>query len=128
MRVSERMKRASTCGSPEATSPRLGDAGVGADFQLLLDFGLFHDELSDAQRAAMGREVTTIAAPDATLLMMAWSRRRRALLPRGASRNDIEAAYPEWTIVDEEPFDVSEAPCYRYVKHAEPRFVRLGRR
>ncbi len=111
----------------EGDVTRLSRAGIGSDFRLLLDFGLFHDELSDAQRAAMGREVTNVAAPDATLLMMAWSRRRRALLPRGASRADIEAAYPAWTVVDEEPFDVSGAAFYRHVKHAEPRFVRLHR-
>jgi hypothetical protein len=92
---------------------------------VLIDFGLFHDELTDAKRIAMGREVSAVAAPDATLLMMAWSPRRRPLLPRGASRRDIEAAYPQWTVTDEQPFDVSGAPFYRRIKNAEPRFYRL---
>jgi hypothetical protein len=42
-----------------------------------LDFGLFHDELSDEQRAAMGREVSAVAVPGATLLMVAWAPGRR---------------------------------------------------
>ena len=45
----------------------------------------------------MGREVTAVAAPGATLLMMAWAPARRRLLPRGAGRADIQAAYPTWT-------------------------------
>jgi hypothetical protein len=66
-----------------------------------------------------------VAAPDATLLMMACSPWRRPLLPRGASRRDIEAAYPQWTVPDEHPFDVSGAPFYRRINNAEPRFYRL---
>ena len=59
---------------------------VGSGFPFLLDFGVFHDELTDSQRATMGREVSAVAASGATLLMMAWARRRRGPLPRGASR------------------------------------------
>lgn len=69
----------------------------------------------------MGREVTAVA----TLLMMAWAPKRRPLLPRGAGPRDLKAAYPDWTLVGEEPFDVSEAPFYRRVKSAQPRFYRL---
>src|SRR3954447_2473383 len=43
----------------------LREAGVGSGFRLVLDTGTFHG-LSDDQRAAMGREVSAIAAPDAT--------------------------------------------------------------
>ncbi len=101
--------------------------GVGSCFRFLLDFGLFHDELTDAQRAAMGRAVTAVAMPGATLLMMAWMPGRRGPLPRGASRGDIEAAYPEWTVIDEAAFDVTDAPFYRHVPRADPRFYRLRR-
>jgi SAM-dependent methyltransferase len=100
---------------------------VGSGFPFLIDFGLFHDELTDEQRAAMGREVTVAAAPGATLLMMAWGPRRRGPLWRGASRGDIEAAYPEWTVIDEQAFDVSGARFYRHVKNPDPRFYRLRR-
>jgi SAM-dependent methyltransferase len=103
----------------------LQGADVGSGFRFLLDLGLFHDELNDRQRSDMGRAVTTVAAPGATLLMVAWAPRRRWPLPRGASRHDIEAAYPAWTIVGEEPVDVSAAPFYRYMKKADPRLYRL---
>ena len=38
------------------------EAGVGSGFRLVLDTGTFHG-LTDAQRAAMGREVSAVAAP-----------------------------------------------------------------
>ncbi len=101
----------------------LAAAGVGSDFQLLLDFGCFHDELSDAQRRDQALEATAAAAPGADLLLMAWAPGRRGPLPRGASRKDIEAAFAGWELIDEEAMDVSEAP--RYVRRADPRFFRL---
>jgi SAM-dependent methyltransferase len=106
---------------------RLSASAVGSGFPFLLDFGVFHDELTDDARAAMGREVTAVAADGATLLMMAWARRRRGPLPRGASRRDIERAYPDWDVVDERPFDISGAPFFRHIKNADPRFVTLRR-
>lgn len=106
---------------------KLGQAGIGSGFRFVLDFGLFHDELHDEQRAAMGREVSAVAEPGATLLMMAWAPGHRGPLPRGASRGDIEAAYPIWKVTDEEAFDVSGAPFCRLVRNADPRFYRLRR-
>ena len=85
---------------------QLGEHRVGSGFPFLLDFGVFHDELTDGQREAMGREVTAVAASGATMLMMAWARGRRGPLPRGASRGDIEAAFPGWTVIDEQAIDV----------------------
>jgi SAM-dependent methyltransferase len=76
----------------------LRETGVGSDFRLVLDTGTFHG-LNDAQRAAMGREVDAVAAPDATLLMVAWPKRRRPLI-RGVSRGEIEEAFPGWTVTD----------------------------
>ena len=104
----------------------LGPADVGSGFRLVVDFGCFHDELSDEQRAAEAREATAAAAPDATMLLMAWERGRRGPLPRGASSEDIESAFSGWRIVDDEPMEVpDEAPGY--VKRAGPRFYRLRR-
>ena len=111
----------------EGDVTKLGSAGVGSGFPFLMDFGLFHDELTDEQRAAMGREVSAVAAPGATLLMLAWAPGRRGPLPRGASRSDIEAAYPAWKVIDEDGLDPSGAPLYRFVKKAEPRFYWLRR-
>jgi SAM-dependent methyltransferase len=76
----------------------LREAGVGSDFQLVLDTGTFHG-LNDAQRGAMGREVSAVAAPDATLLMIAWPKCRRPLI-RGVSRSEIEDVFPGWTVTD----------------------------
>jgi hypothetical protein len=50
---------------------------------------------------------------------------RRGPLPRGASRGDIEAAYPAWRVIDEVPADVSGAPGW--VRRADLRFYRLRR-
>jgi SAM-dependent methyltransferase len=110
----------------EGDVTNLGAAAVGSGFRLFADFFLFHDELTDAQRDAMGREVTALAAPGATLLMTAWAPGRRGLLPRGASRGDIEAAYPEWTVIDDEPFDVvTGVRFYKHIRNADPRVYRL---
>jgi SAM-dependent methyltransferase len=101
-------------------------AGLGSGFRFLLDFGCFHDELTDEQRKAEGREATAAAAPGATLLMMAWKPGRRGPLPRGASPEEIQAAFTEWELVDDAAMELpSGAP--RYVKRAEPRFYRLRR-
>jgi SAM-dependent methyltransferase len=107
---------------------RLRASDVGSGFPFLIDFGVFHDELTDGQRAAMGREVTAVAAPGATLLMVAWAPGRRRFLPRGASRGDIEAAYPEWTVIEERSLDIAEAPFFKRVHDADPRLYRLTRR
>jgi 2-polyprenyl-3-methyl-5-hydroxy-6-metoxy-1,4-benzoquinol methylase len=71
----------------------LREAGVGSDFQLVLDTGTFHG-LNSAQREAMGREVSAIVADDATVLLLAWAPKRRGPLPRGTSCSEIEAAFP----------------------------------
>jgi SAM-dependent methyltransferase len=76
-------------------------AGVGSGFRLVLDTGTFHD-LNSAQRDAIGREVSAVAAPDATVLLLVWPKRRRPLI-RGASRSEIEAAFPGWRVTDVEP-------------------------
>ena len=103
----------------------LYSAGVGSDYRLLIDFGCFHDELTDAQRKAEGREATVAAAPAATLLLMSFAPGRRGPFPRGASRQQIQDAFPGWDILSEEPIDVTGAP--RYVRRADPRFYRLRR-
>ncbi len=76
----------------------LREAGVGSGFRLVLDTGTFHD-FNSAQREAMGREIGAVAAPDATVLLLVWPKRRRPLI-RGADRGEIEAAFPEWNVTD----------------------------
>lgn len=105
----------------------LRGSGVGSGFPFLLDLGLFHDELTDEQRSKMGREVTAVAAPGATLLMVAWAAGRRGPLPRGASRDQIEAAYPEWEVIDERSVELPQVSLYRLTPKADPRLYRLRR-
>jgi SAM-dependent methyltransferase len=109
----------------EADVTAMRESDVGSGFQFVFDFGCFHDELTDEQRAAEGRAVSAVAAPGATLLLWAFSPGRRGPLPRGASRAEIEASFPGWTVVDETVIDLSDAPGY--VRRADPRFYRLRR-
>jgi hypothetical protein len=103
----------------------LREAGVGSGFRLLLDTGTFHG-LTDAQRLAMGEEVTAVAAPDATLILDSFAPRHRGPLPRGASRDDVEHAFPEWRISDVQVADTEPDPIARLFKFDE-RFYRLRR-
>jgi hypothetical protein len=71
-------------------------SGIGTGFRLVLDTGTFHD-FDDARQQAMGREIDAVAAPDATILLLVWPKRVRPLI-RGATRDEIEAAFPGWKI------------------------------
>ena len=100
-------------------------ADLGAPFRLVLDTGTFHG-LSDAQREAMGREVSAIAAPDATLLLDCFAPMHRGPLPRGASRAAVEAAFPGWEVTDAEVADTEPDALARLFRFDE-RFYRLRR-
>ncbi len=106
----------------EGDVTNLQKLGIGSGFQFVLDFGMFHG-LDDAQRQAMGREVTRAAAPGATLLMIAWSPGRRWPLPRGASAEDIERAFPAWKVICEDAISASALPAA--LKNVAPRLYRL---
>jgi cyclopropane fatty-acyl-phospholipid synthase-like methyltransferase len=79
----------------------LEQADVDRGFRLVLDTGTFHD-FDDAQRKAMGRGVTAVASPDATVLLLVWPKRKRPLI-RGATRAEVEEAFPGWEITHVEP-------------------------
>ena len=98
---------------------------MGTDFRLVVDTGTFHG-LTDDQRAAMGQEVTAVAAADATLLLDCFEPRRRGPLPRGASRAEVEQAFPEWQVTDVERADSEPDALARLLKFDE-RFYRLRR-
>jgi SAM-dependent methyltransferase len=78
----------------DVTALRSSDIGTG--FRLILDTGTFHD-FDPARQQAMGREIDAIAAPDATVLLLVWPKRVRPLI-RGATRDEIETAFPGWAI------------------------------
>ena len=100
-------------------------ADVGSGFRLVLDTGTFHG-LSDAQRAAMGRAVSAIAAPDATVLLDCFAPMRRGPLPRGAGRAAVEAAFPGWEVTDVEDADTEPDALAQLFRFNE-RFYRLRR-
>lgn len=104
----------------------LGASGVGSGFRLLLDTGTFHG-LPPAEQAAMGRQVDAVAAPDATVLLLVWPRRRRPLI-RGADRHEVEAAFPGWQITDIEPSFFRLPKPMELVLRPDEHWYRLRRR
>jgi SAM-dependent methyltransferase len=109
----------------EGDVTRLAAAGVGTGFRLVLDFGTVHG-LSDSERDAVAREVTAASTADAALLMIAFRPGRRGPLPRGMSRADIEAIYPDWTVTDDFAQDAA-LPLPLRLLRADPRWYRLRR-
>lgn len=93
--------------------------------EFFLDIGCFHG-LGDQARAAMGRSVTRLASPRATMLVLAFRPGRRIGMPRGADRDDIEQAYADWSIDTVEPADTSGMPAP--LRRTRPAFYRLRRR
>lgn len=105
---------------------KLGESEVGSGFRLLLDTGTFHG-LRDSDREAMGREVSSVAAHDATLIVDCFAPRQRGPLPRGASRTDIERALPGWQVANVEVADTDPDPMAGLFKFDE-HFYRLRRK
>ncbi len=102
----------------------LREAGVGDGY----DYQCFWDSihgLDQRERKTVGKEVTAIASPDATMLLLAWAPGRRAPLPRGVSRNDMEEAFPAWQMIGEDAVDASGLPWL--LRNVDPRFYRLRR-
>ncbi|MDQ3549031.1 MAG: methyltransferase domain-containing protein [Chloroflexota bacterium] len=99
-------------------------AGVGTGFRLVLDIGTVHG-LTPEQHQKVGREVSAVVAPEATLVMYAFAPARRGPLPRGMSRGEIEAAYSGWKVIEEVAFDMSGLP--ESVKKDDPYWYRLSR-
>jgi hypothetical protein len=75
----------------------------------------------------MGREITAVAAADATVLLDVFAPGRRGPLPRGATPSDIEAAFPAWQITDVEVADTDPEPIARKLKFDE-HWYRLRRK
>lgn len=97
----------------------LQEAGIGSDFRLLVDTGTFHG-LRDSQREEMGRQLTAVAATDATLILDSFAPRRRGPLPRGADRAEIERCLPGWVIENVEVADTDPdaiARLFRFDEH-----------
>lgn len=100
-------------------------AAIGRGYRLLLDIGCFHG-LDEEQQEMVVREETAVTEPGAVLILLAFQPGRRGPLPDGVSREDLVREYAGWTLTDQEPAEVSQAP--RIVQHAAPQYYRLVRR
>lgn len=100
--------------------------GLGSGFRLVLDTGTFHG-LDEPQQLAMGREVNAVASSDATVLLLVWPKRRRPLI-RGASRADIESAFPDWRVTHVEPSYFSLPKMLQWVLRPDEHWYRLRRK
>ena len=105
---------------------KLRNAGVGTGFRLVLDTGTFHD-FDIATQQAMGREIDAVAATDATVLLLIWPKRKRPLI-RGATRDEIEAAFPGWTIAAVEASHFRLPKVMELILRPDEHWYRLRRR
>jgi SAM-dependent methyltransferase len=131
--IAQALRRANERAQSAAVELRLvqGDvtalqaASVGSGFRLVLDTGTFHG-LTRAQREAMGREVSAITTPDATVLLLVWPKRKRPLI-RGASHDEIKAAFPGWTVTDLGPSNFQAPKPIELLLKPNEHWYRLAR-
>jgi cyclopropane fatty-acyl-phospholipid synthase-like methyltransferase len=77
----------------------LSTLGLDNGFNLVHDRGCFHD-LSAAAREGYARGVSELAAPGATLLLLAFAHRERGIGPSGASEEEIRRRFgSDWDLV-----------------------------
>jgi SAM-dependent methyltransferase len=80
----------------QADVTHLSQAGIGADFQLIVDNGCLHN-MSGDDRDAYVREVSAVAAPDARLLIVTFVPGGRFGVP-GIDPAEMERRFaPGWT-------------------------------
>ena len=92
----------------------------------MLDTGTFHG-LTPQQRLEMGREVSAITTPGATVVLDCFSPRKRGPLPRGCTQADVEAAFPGWEVSEVVDADTDPDPLSRMLRFDEV-FYTLRRR
>lgn len=80
---------------------RLGRLGLTPGFTLVFDRGCFHG-LDDSQRAAYAAAVSDLAAPGATILMMAFAPNRVPVAPAGVEQSEILARFAGWRLASEQ--------------------------
>jgi len=99
---------------------------VGRGYRFLLDVGCFHG-LKPALRPVFAREVEAVSEPGSTMLMLAFQPGRRPPLPlpRGASRQEVEATFSGWTVIADAAADTTGMPAP--LRRTAPRFFRLRR-
>lgn len=96
---------------------QLSQAGLGADFPLIVDNGCLHN-MSDDDRDAYVREVSALAAPDARLLIVAFLPGGRFGV-RGVDPAEMERRFtPAWTLLSagrERELDREKTPARYYL-------------
>lgn len=106
----------------QADVTHLSQAGIGADFQLIVDNGCLHN-MSDGDRDAYVREVSALAAPDARLLIVAFVPGGRFGV-RGIARAEMEQRFaPAWTLLSaghEQELDREKTPTRYYLFQRRP--------
>jgi SAM-dependent methyltransferase len=103
----------------------LGRLGLEPGFTLLYDFGCIQG-LPDLARKGAAAGMTELAAPGATLLLTAFARGRRVLLPRGMDKEEvIGLAGDAWALAGAKPVTDPSAPPP--VRRAHPTQYRLTR-
>lgn len=102
----------------------LGALGLEPGFTLAFDRGCFHG-LGDDERAGYAAGVTALAAPGATLLMMAFGPNRVLAAPAGVEETEIVARFAGWDLVSTQPDTEGEiAGPLRNVPRAWYRLIR----
>ena len=103
----------------------LRNAGISTGFRLVLDTGTFHD-FDVARQQAMGREIEAVAGAGAAVLLLVWPKRMRPLI-RGATRDEIEAAFPGWRITHVEASHFRLPKLMQFVLRPDEHWYRLCR-
>lgn len=100
----------------QADVTQLSQAGIGANFELIVDNACLHN-MSDADRDAYVREVSAVAAPHARLLIIAFVPGGRVGV-RGIDHAEMERRFtPHWTLLSagaERELDHPEKTPARY--------------
>jgi SAM-dependent methyltransferase len=94
-------------------------------FDFFLDIGCFQG-LGAGQRRAAGDSVSALAAPGATILMLAFGPSRYRPLVGGVAQSEVEAAFSGWEMLAAEPADT--AGLGWPMNRTGPRWYRLRRR
>jgi SAM-dependent methyltransferase len=109
----------------QANVTELAPGEVGEGFRLILDTGTFHDFRPEQQRA-MGRSMDAVASRDATVLLLAWPKRRRPLI-RGVTQEEIASAFPGWALEDAGASGFSAPKPLELLLRPDERWYRLRR-
>jgi ubiquinone/menaquinone biosynthesis C-methylase UbiE len=101
----------------QADVTHLSQAGIGANFPLIVDNGCLHN-MSDNDRDAYVREVSAVAAPDARLLIVAFLPGGRFGV-RGLEPAEMERRFAStWTLLStgqERELDQEQTPARYYL-------------